>query len=287
VAQDQHRSRGETGGDLGRSRLVATCTVGERTLAYRRTGAGPPLVVVNGFAATKDDWDPAFLDALAGEHELVLLDNRGVGESPDDGLPFTIENLATDVAGLIDALGLERPAVLGWSMGGFVTLALALLDPAKLSKLVLLSTSGGGELATPGDPDVLARLRDVSGTPREQASRLISLLFPPERAAAVDAEFGEVVAAARSRLEPDLLARQWEALEGWERRDASGMARISCPALVATGEEDIVFPAANATALANAIPGAWLARFPRSGHGFMADHPETLAGLINTFLDVD
>jgi pimeloyl-ACP methyl ester carboxylesterase len=133
---------------------------------------------------------------------------------------------------------------------------------------------------------VLARLRDVSGTPREQASRLIALLFPPERAAAVDAEFGEIVAAARSQLSPDLLGRQWEALEGWEQRDASDVARISCPALVATGEEDAVFPPPNASALANAIPSAWLASFPNCGHGFMADHPETLAALIRTFLDV-
>jgi pimeloyl-ACP methyl ester carboxylesterase len=266
---------------------LATCTVGGRTLAYRRTGAGPPLVVINGFAATKDDWDPSFLNALAEKHELVLLDNRGMGESADDGLAFTIEDLAADVAGFIDVLGLERPAVLGWSMGGFVALALALSGPAKVSKLVLLSTSGGGELATPADPDVLARLRDVSGTPREQASRLISLLFLPGRAAAVDAEFGEIVAAARSRLSPDLLERQWEALERWERRDASDVARISCPVLVATGEEDVVFPAPNATALANAIQGAWLARLPHSGHGFIADHPKTLAALINRFLDAD
>ncbi len=48
-----------------------------------------------------------------------------------------------------------------------------------------------------------------------------------------------------------------------------------------------MFPAATATALAKAIPGAWLARFPHSGHGFMADHPETLAGLINGFFDAD
>jgi pimeloyl-ACP methyl ester carboxylesterase len=266
---------------------VTTCTVGDRTLAYGRMGEGPPLVVVNGFAATRDDWDPTFLAGLAQRHELVLLDNRGMGESPDDALAFTVDDLAADVAGLIDALGLSRPTLLGWSMGGCVALALALSHPGKVSKLVLLSTSGGGELGVPADPEVLARLRDVSGTPREQASRLIALLFPPERAAAVDAEFGEIVAAARSQLSPDLLGRQWEALEGWEQRDASDVARISCPALVATGEEDVVFPPANATALANAIPGAWLARFPNCGHGFMADHPETLAALIRTFLAVD
>jgi pimeloyl-ACP methyl ester carboxylesterase len=266
---------------------VTTCTVGERTLAYGRMGEGPPLVVVNGFAATRDDWDPTFLAGLAQRHELVLLDNRGMGESPDDGLAFTVDDLAADVAGVIDALGLSRPALLGWSMGGCVALALALSHPGKVSKLVLLSTSGGGELGVPADPEVLARLRDVSGTPREQASRLIALLFPPERAAAVDAEFGENVAAARSQLSADLLGRQWEALQGWERHDASDVARISCPALVATGEEDAVFPPANASALANAIPSAWLASFPNCGHGFMADHPETLAALIRTFLAVD
>jgi pimeloyl-ACP methyl ester carboxylesterase len=257
-------------------------------VAYRRMGAGSPLLVLNGFAATKDDWDPTFLDALARKHELVLLDNRGMGESPDDGLAFTVEDLAADVAGLIDALGLTRPAILGWSMGGFVALALALCNPAKVSKLVLLSTSGGGVLGTPAEAAARERLRDVSGTPREQASRLISLLFPPERAAAVDAEFGEVVAAARADLSPGLVGRQWEAMEAWEgREDAADIARISAPALVATGDEDVVIPPSNATALATAIEGAWLARFPHSGHGFMADHPVTLAGLIGTFLAVD
>ena len=64
-------------------------------------------------------------------------------------------------------------------MGGFVALALALADPARVGKLVLLSTSAGGAAATLGDPEVRAQLSDLSGTPREQASRLISLLFLP------------------------------------------------------------------------------------------------------------
>jgi len=81
-------------------------------------GEGPPLVVVNGFAATRDDWDPTFLAGLAQLHELVLLENRGMGESPDDGLAFTVDDLAADVAGVIDALGLSRPALLGGSRGG-------------------------------------------------------------------------------------------------------------------------------------------------------------------------
>jgi pimeloyl-ACP methyl ester carboxylesterase len=260
----------------------------EPRLAYRRTGTGSPLVVVNGFAATKDDWDPVFLDALARERTLVLPDNRGMGDSRDDGRPFTINDLAEDVADIMDTLGLERAPVLGWSMGGYVALALAIAHPARVERLVLLSTGGGGRLSAPADEDVSSRLRDLSGTPREQASRLISLLFLPERAAEIDADFGEVVAAARARLPHDVVKRQWTAMEGWkERGTADDVGRISCPALVATGEDDVVVPPANSIALANAIPGSWLARFPRSGHGFMADHPQSLARLIGAFLSLD
>jgi pimeloyl-ACP methyl ester carboxylesterase len=268
--------------------VTATCKVGDRTYAFDRAGAGPPLLLLNGFAATKADWDPGFLAALAGEHELVLLDNRGMGGSSDDGRPFTIQELAEDVQNVIEAVGLERPAVLGWSMGGFIALAHALGAPSQVSKLVLLSTSGGGPASPLGEEEVRAKLRDLSGTPREQASRLISLLFLPERAREIDAEFGDVVAAARAALPADVVKRQWEALEGWHQREsAADLSGISCPALVATGEDDIVIPPANAVALADAIPNAWLARFPHSGHGFMADHPRALGRLIATFLSVD
>ena len=257
-------------------------------MAYRRVGSGPPLLVLNGFAATKDDWDLTFLAHLASEHELVLLDNRGTGESADDRDRFTIQDLAEDAAGVIAALDLGRPAVLGWSMGGFVALALALVHADLVAKLVLLSTSGGGELATLADERVRERLRDLSGTPREQASRLISLLFPPERAQQIDAEFGDVVAAARAALSADIVDRQWEAMEAWERGDLGlNVHGISCPALIATGADDIVIPPANALALAQAIPGSWLARFPNTGHGFMADRPQALAQLIATFLSAD
>jgi 3-oxoadipate enol-lactonase len=254
-------------------------------LAYRRTGSGSPLLVLNGFAATKDDWDPSFLEELARKRELVLIDNRGMGESPDDGEAFTIEDLAEDTEETIEALELGRVAVLGWSMGGFIALTLALTRPDVIERLVLLSTTAGGELATLADPDVRERLRDLSGAPREQASRLISLLFPPERAREIDAEFGDAVADARAALSADVVERQWAAMEEWEAHGpAKEVGRISCRVLVATGEEDVVIPPANAAALARAIPGSRRERFGGCGHGFMADHPSALARQICDFL---
>ena len=266
---------------------MATCAVGSRSFAYERLGDGPPLVVLNGFAATRNDWDQAFLAALARDHTLICLDHRGIGGS-SDARPFTVDDLAADAADVIRTLGLDRPAVLGWSMGGFVALTLARAHPTVLSRMVLLATSPGGAAAKPIAPAVKAQLTDFSGTPRERARRLLGLLFTPERAAAVDAEFGDVVAAAQAALPLDVVREQEHLLDEWERDRVGGrLDEVRCPTLVAAGSEDVVIPPANAVALATGIAGAWLARFPRSGHAFMADHPEQLARVIAAFLATD
>jgi pimeloyl-ACP methyl ester carboxylesterase len=115
---------------------------------YRRLGTGRPLILLNGLAATSDDWDPSFIDRLAFSNELVLPDNRGIGASNDDGAPFDIAKLADDTARVIKALDFERASVLGWSMGGFIAQTLALNDSARVHKLILLSTDPGGSSAT-------------------------------------------------------------------------------------------------------------------------------------------
>lgn len=265
--------------------VVTSCVVDGHTFVLTRRGQGAPLVLLNGFAATRNDWDPTFLAALCRRRELILIDHRGVGGSWNDEGPFTIGDLAADVSGAIDALGLVRPGVLGWSMGGFIALSLAAARPELVGKLVLLSTSGGASPTTLGRPSVQAQLRDFSGTPREQASRLIALLFEPERARQVDADFGEIVATSRASFPVDVAERQWQAIKGWARHGvAAAHGELTARALIATGSEDIVIPPENSLALARAMHGSWLARFPRSGHGFSADYPHELADLIGTFL---
>ena len=108
---------------------------------------------MNGFAATSADWDPSFIDGLASFNELILLNNRGIGGSTDNGQSFDVAKLADDAADVIETLGFERTSVLGWSMGGFIAQALALQHPNRVDRLVLLSTDSGGTdagLASPG-----------------------------------------------------------------------------------------------------------------------------------------
>jgi pimeloyl-ACP methyl ester carboxylesterase len=266
---------------------LATIPIDGATIAYRRIGNGRPLVVLNGFAATSADWDPLFIDVLASSNELILVDNRGIGSSTDSGRPFGIDQLADDAARVIEMLDMERPSVLGWSMGGFIAQRLALQHPERINKLILLSTDPGGANADLASADVWSKLIDMSGTPHEQARRLLSLVFPMAIVESIYREFGDIVAAARAQLSPDLVNRQVAAMDAWHRTGIGNrLPEINVPVLIATGTADIVIPPSNALKLVNAIPGAWLAQFNGGGHAFMYQYPRPLADLINSFLEL-
>src|SRR4051812_37922446 len=263
---------------------LTTVAVDGARIVYRRIGKGRPLLVLNGFGATSADWDPCFINRLASSNELILLNNRGIGGSTDDRQSFAIAKLATDVAHVIDSLGIERANVMGWSMGGFIAQAFALNYADRVDKLVLLSTDSGGIEADLASPDVWSKLVDTSDTPNERARRLFFLLFPNEAAESFYRRFGDIVAAARAQLPAELLNRQAAAMDAWHRNGvARQLGEIRVPVLIAIGTEDIVIPASNALKLVNAIPGAWLAQFPHSGHAFIAQYPRELADLINSF----
>jgi pimeloyl-ACP methyl ester carboxylesterase len=267
---------------------LETVAVEGAQIVCRAIGKGPPLLVLNGFAATSADWEPSFIGRLASFNELILLNNRGIRGSTDNGQPFDIGKLADDAAHVIETLGFERTSVLGWSMGGFIAQALALNYADRVDKLVLLSTDPGGIEADLASADVWSELVHTSGSPHEQARRLLSLLFPRDVAEVFYGKFGDIVAEARAQLSPELLNRQSAAMDAWHRNGVASQLREICvPVLIATGTEDIVIPASNALKLVNAIPGGWLAQFPHGGHAFMAQYPGPLANLINSFLAVD
>ena len=263
--------------------------VSGRRFAWRSQGEGPPLVLINGYSATAEGWDPLFLDALGRSHEVVCPDNRGMGDSDLGDLgaePLSVESMAADVEALLDALGIERLPVAGWSMGGFVAQTLASRSPDRVEALVLLSTDPGGAGAVRAEPAAMKQLTDHSGTPREQATRLLSLLFPPGVAEEMDEQAGELVAAARAELSPAALRAQQAALLAWGKTEPPP-GTDPPPVLAACGDEDRVIPPANAERLAARWPNCRVERFAGGGHAFMAQEPERLAALIASFLDLD
>ena len=258
--------------------------IGGRAFAWRSLGEGPPLLLVNGYAATGADWDPSFLAGLAARFEVICPDNRGIGESElGEPAELTVAAMAADLEALLDRLGIERLPVVGWSMGGFVAQRLALRCPGRVAGLGLLATDPGGPDSTPAEPRVWAELTDHGGTPREQASRLIALLFPPPLATQVDARFGDAVAAARAQLSPAAMGAQEAAMVAWHAEPQPAPGPEAPPTLVLHGAADRVIPAANAAPLA-ARWGAEAELFDGAGHGLMAQEPERLAALLSGFL---
>lgn len=246
---------------------------------------------MNGYAASKEDWDPNFLKGLARHSEVICPDNRGIGESPRGEGPISIASMAADLSGLLDELELERVDLAGWSMGGFIAQTMVACEPARFRSLTLLSTDPGGTGAERRTPEIEARLTDKSGTPEEQAKRMIDLLFPPDFAEQVLIGAGDIVAAARAALDPGVLAEQERAMNDWYEHTDPPIAKISdlagdgFPILVAHGLEDQVIGVRNSRMISGALQDAWMARFTGGGHAFMAQEPDRLSRLITLFLD--
>jgi pimeloyl-ACP methyl ester carboxylesterase len=254
-------------------------------IAWRRFGSGPPLVLINGYAGTKDDWDPSFLGALGESSTVFAPDNRAIGESGGDAAEISVEAMSGDVLAFMDAMDLGSADLVAWSMGGFVAQTVASLAPDRIEHLVLMATDTGGPDVVRRDPAVHAELLDHDGDGDERARRLLGLLFPPEFAAAVYDQVGEIVAAAQLQLPLETLRSQEAAMEAWySTSPAARLEAIKAPAMIATGTLDVVIPPGNAELLADSLPGSWLARFPGGGHAFMAQEPLRLGAAINAFI---
>ena len=244
-----------------------------------------PLLLVNGYAATGADWDPIFLTALGRSHRVICAGNRGLGGPELGDVKLTIDLMASDLETLLDERGIKRLPVVGWSMGGFIAQRLAERAPARVTALALIATDPGGPGAIEAEPEVWARLVDHGGTPREQATRLLALLFPAPLATGIDRQFGEVVAAGRAQLPTAVLCAQEAAMEAWHREERPlPQAGEGPPALILHGEDDVVIPAANAELLARRWPGAGLETFAGCGHAVMAQEPQRVAAAIRELL---
>jgi pimeloyl-ACP methyl ester carboxylesterase len=242
--------------------------VGELRVAYRSLGSGRPLVMVMGLGGSMDAWPPSFVDALVRRgHRVVLLDNEGVGRSSSVAAPLTVRRMADSTAGLIRRLGLHRPDVAGWSMGGMIVQSLLVRHPALARRAVLMSTAPGDGRATPPDPAALSSLaHDPLG--------LLGLLFGS--GAAPGAVTGYITDIARRpgfapQTSDAVRARQLAASAEWVGgRDPDGarIARLTLPVLVGGGKEDKILPVGNQIHLARTIERAVYVDYPGAAHGF-------------------
>ena len=169
--------------------------------AYRRFGnrdtGRTPLVFFQHFVGNLDDHDPAISDGFAADREVILFNNTGVA-STSGVVPDTIEQMATDAAALIDALGLGSVDLVGHSMGGLVAQQVAIQRPDLARKLVLVGTGPRGGVGIGETPAETAKLFTVK-LPRQEDMWLPILFAPTETSQRLGRAYVERIVARKDR----------------------------------------------------------------------------------------
>ena len=113
-------------------------------IGYKLIGSGEPLMLLTGLGDTMDNWSPMLIEAASKKYQLIIMDNRGMGYTTDNGVKFTYRLFAKDVIGLLDALGVQKTNVLGFSQSSVTTQNLLLYYPERVNKAIVHATSTKG-----------------------------------------------------------------------------------------------------------------------------------------------
>jgi pimeloyl-ACP methyl ester carboxylesterase len=266
--------------------------VKNETYAYRRFGHGPgrPLLFLQHFMGTLDNWDPAITDPLASGREVILFDSAGIGRSTGQ-VPVTVAGMASHALDFLDGLGLDPCDVLGFSLGGMVAQQMAQDRPSIVRRMILVGTAPrGGEdimhLEKPslanylGDPTLqgYAVLQKIffTPTPSSQAAGRAFIERLVRRTEDLDAPSGPEVAAAQMRA-----FREWEQSAGTRAADPGAIRQ---PTLVVHGIHDEMIPVSNSYRLSENLPNAVLLVYPDAGHGSLFQFHESFTRQVAAFL---
>ena len=246
-------------------------TVGNIKMYYQIHGQGEPLLMIMGLGGHSLDWGWIAPQKLADHYKVILFDNRGAGRSDQAG-PCTIEQMAKDTVGLMDALAIDRAHVFGGSMGGMIALQMALDYPEHINKLVLGATSAGGKSRIFPPPEIQKYFY-----PRLDLSAHDYLLwtgvvcYPQEF---IEAHPDIVERKIQANLAyPGTLASYLAQLEAFMAFDVDErLNTIRVPTMIIIGNQDVLTPPPNSFLMARRIPGAQIREIDGAGHIFWISH---------------
>jgi 3-oxoadipate enol-lactonase len=258
-------------------------TINDVQLAYDDHGVGLPVIFLHAFPLNRRMWEGELM-ALLGEerYRLVALDWRGFGESEITNGISSMELFAGDVAGLMDALGIQNAILCGLSMGGYAAFAFLRKYPQRVAGLILADTRPGAD--TPeaqANRENVAQIAETQGTGAIadlQVPRLISE-YTRKRHPEVEARVRQLIDEAT----PQGIAAASRGMA--QRADSTELlGGISCPTLVIVGEQDALIPPAVTQDYASRIPGVQFAVIPQAGHLSNLEQPEAVLQAIGGFL---
>jgi pimeloyl-ACP methyl ester carboxylesterase len=269
-------------------------------IAYKMFGKGDPLILHNGASDGMDAWDPSFLTRLASNNTVIVFDSRGIGNTTAGTEPYSIQLVANDTAGLMDALGIQQANILGFSLSTFITQQFAISYPDKVSSLILIAGTCGGKDNVPRPAwfddlqvgVVNKSLNNISISQEEMKALVNASVGPgwiklhPE---SLDLPTNITFQQMKPNLSPETMNNQMNAGQTWMASDWNGacnsLAKIDKPLLVITGTDDNLYvPHENSLAIVSKVPGAWLVQVKDAGHAVPDQYPEEVGNIIDTFL---
>jgi pimeloyl-ACP methyl ester carboxylesterase len=257
----------------------------DTTYAYRRIGHGadPPLVLCMRFRGTIDDWDPALLQPLSAERELIVFDNAGIGYS-SGSTPSTIDEMAADALAFLDALGLDTIDLLGWSMGGFVAQTVALARPGLVRRLIV---AGSGPGRVPNMPATPERVLQTMAKPNNDDNDMLYLFYPETEQARTDgiASLRRTAQQSSAVVSPEAFAAQIAAVTSFGTGVWDRLEQLTMPVLVANGAHDMMINSYASYAMSQRPPNARVILYSDAGHAFLFQHPDRFAHDVLAFLD--
>ena len=269
--------------------------VANQRYAYRRFGEGTglPLLFLQHFTGTLDNWDPAVTDPLASRSEVILFDNAGIGRSSGK-VPNTIGEMAKHALAFLDGLGLTTCDVLGYSLGGMVAQQMVVDRPSIFRRIILVGTAprGGEDIMHLEKPDLAKYLSD----PSLKGYAVLQKIFfaPTQPSQLAGTAFVERLAQRRDDRDlasgPDVAAAQMSAFRDWEKFSGERFASLRSirqPTLVVNGIHDEMIPVSNSYFLSENLPNAVLMTYPDSGHGSLFQFHDSFTRQATAFLSSD
>jgi 3-oxoadipate enol-lactonase len=258
--------------------------VGDINMYYEIHGKGEPLVAIMGGGASIE-WFYRSIPLYSREYKLVVYDNRGAGRSDAPDIPYTIEMMADDLAGLLDVIGIDSVHIQGISMGGMIAQQFAIRYPGRIKNLILGCTlCGGPNNSNTTDPEVMRAWMHMQALPGKE--RMMETLRLCMNQKFIDSNPGLVQQLLKQMMKHPITAqgqmRQGEAVTGHNTYE--GLQKIKAPTLVIHGDADRACAVENARILASRIPGAELVILKNMGHMFMFEAEEETNRIMLDFL---
>ena len=268
---------------MSKVNLMPMVKINDINMYYESHGEGEALILIAGNGADLSQW-MGIIPLLAKNYWVIAFDNRDAGRTDKTDVAYSIETMADDTVGLLDALGIGKAHVLGTSMGGMIAQIIARKYPGRMKGLVLAGTTMKHSLRNHYAARTAAKRVQDGIDPEAWANYALAWSFADdifENPEAVEMIRNGMLKMLSSGSVGAFL-RQVDAISGFDSRDWVGS--IKAPTLVLAGEDDIAWLRKNSgEALAKAIPGAKFVSLP-GGHVSFLGAPEAFHKHVTEFL---